>query len=64
MEAGDAVIFLGSTLHRTHVMKEMQANRTSVELRFIAKGNISQRLSEDCFVPLPQAIESERHSLG
>lgn len=55
MQAGDAVVFSGGTLHRTHVMQEMQTNRTSVELRFVVKDNIPQRLSGDCFVPLPQA---------
>ena len=57
MEAGDAVLFRGGTLHRTHVVDAMQANRTSVELRFVAKHNIPKRLSEDCFVSLPQAVD-------
>jgi hypothetical protein len=55
MEAGDAVVFRGGTLHRTHVVEAMLANRTSVELRFVAKNNIPKRLSEDCFVSLPYA---------
>jgi hypothetical protein len=54
MQAGDAVVFSGATLHRTHVSQQMQRNRTSVELRFVAKHRIPQRLSGDCFVPLPQ----------
>jgi hypothetical protein len=62
MQAGDAVVFSGATLHRTHVSHQMQMNRTSVELRFVAKDNIPQRLSGDCFVPLPQAIECEPNS--
>jgi len=57
MEAGDAIVFRGGTLHRTHVTKQMQANRTSVELLFVAKDNIPQRLSGDCFVSLPQAVD-------
>ncbi|GAC19953.1 phytanoyl-CoA dioxygenase family protein [Paraglaciecola arctica] len=57
MEAGDAVIFSGASLHRTHVLKEMQSNRTSVELRFVAKDNIPQRLLGDCFVALPRAVD-------
>ncbi|MBL4631331.1 MAG: phytanoyl-CoA dioxygenase family protein [Paraglaciecola sp.] len=56
MKAGDAVVFQSATLHRTHVNKEMQSNRTSVELRFVGMDNIPPRLSEDFFVPLPQAI--------
>jgi hypothetical protein len=57
MQAGDAVIFSGATLHRTHVLQEMQSNRTSVELRFVAKDNIPQRLLGDCFVALPLASD-------
>jgi len=57
MDAGDAVIFQGSTLHRTHVISEMQMNRTSVELRFVGKNNIPQRLSGDCFIPLTNRVD-------
>jgi ectoine hydroxylase-related dioxygenase (phytanoyl-CoA dioxygenase family) len=57
MDAGDAVIFQGGTLHRTHVVNAMQANRTSVELRFVGKHNIPQRLSGDYFIPLPHEVE-------
>lgn len=56
MAAGDALVFLGGTLHRTHVLKQMQSNRTSVELRFVAKDNIPQRLANDYFVPLPSIV--------
>ena len=62
MQAGDAVVFSGATLHRTHVLQQMQRNRTSVELRFVAKHRIPQRLSGDCFVPLPQAVDCEPNS--
>jgi hypothetical protein len=57
MDAGDALIFQGGTLHRTHVVKTMQTNRTSVELRFVAKHNIPQRLSGDDFIALPNTVE-------
>ncbi|WP_293746145.1 phytanoyl-CoA dioxygenase family protein [uncultured Paraglaciecola sp.] len=57
MDAGDALIFQGGTLHRTHVVKIMQTNRTSVELRFVAKHNIPQRLSGDYFIPMPNGNE-------
>jgi hypothetical protein len=57
MDAGDAMIFQGGTLHRTHVVEQMQNNRTSVELRFVNKHNIPQRLSGDCFVPLPKGVD-------
>ncbi|WP_339725703.1 phytanoyl-CoA dioxygenase family protein [uncultured Paraglaciecola sp.] len=54
MDPGDGVIFQGSTLHRTHVVNNMQTNRTSIELRFVAKQPIPPRLLGDCFVPLPE----------
>lgn len=53
MQAGDAVIFKGGTLHRTHVVEQMRANRTSVELRFVAAHKIPTRLIGDCFIALP-----------
>ncbi|MBU3005755.1 phytanoyl-CoA dioxygenase family protein [Paraglaciecola arctica] len=53
MQAGDAVIFKGGTLHRTHVVEQMRANRTSVELRFVATHKIPTRLIGDCFIALP-----------
>lgn len=55
MSAGDAVIFQGGTLHRTHVTQDMQENRSSVELRFVGKNNIPSRLLGDCFIPLPDS---------
>jgi len=33
-DRGDAVAFLGTTIHRTHITSEMSALRTSLELRF------------------------------
>jgi hypothetical protein len=57
MDAGDAMIFQGGTLHRTHVLKRMQNNRTSVELRFVSKHSIPQRLSGDYFIPLPKGYD-------
>src|SRR5437764_13009699 len=33
MEAGDAVLFRGDILHRTHVTPAMTKDRTSIELR-------------------------------
>lgn len=57
MDAGDALIFQGGTLHRTHVVKTMQSNRTSVELRFVCQHNIPQRLSGDDFIPMPNGNE-------
>ncbi|MEP1446525.1 MAG: phytanoyl-CoA dioxygenase family protein [Paraglaciecola sp.] len=53
MHAGDAAIFKGGTLHRTHVVEQMRSNRTSVELRFVASHEIPTRLLGDCFIALP-----------
>jgi hypothetical protein len=33
LQAGDAMLFAGSTIHRTHVTPRMRAGRTSVEMR-------------------------------
>jgi len=51
MRAGDAIVFPGGTLHRTHVSAGMPKDRTSVELRFVRKGRIPTRLAADRFVP-------------
>jgi hypothetical protein len=49
---GDALIFRGGTLHRTHVARSMREDRTSVELRFLRAGAIPQRLQHERFVSL------------
>jgi Phytanoyl-CoA dioxygenase (PhyH) len=49
MQAGDAVVFPGGTIHRTHVAGSMRQDRTSVELRFVAEGKIPERLAGDRF---------------
>lgn len=53
MEPGDAILFSGGTLHRTHVKDSMTADRTSLELRIFAVGAIPKRLEQDRFVSLP-----------
>jgi hypothetical protein len=53
-DPGDAVIFPGGTLHRTHVESQMTADRTSIELRFFRADAIPDRLSADRFVDLPR----------
>jgi hypothetical protein len=53
LEPGDAVIFLGGTLHRTQVEPQMQSDRTSIELRFFRADAIPDRLSADQFANLP-----------
>jgi hypothetical protein len=48
---GDALLFRGDILHRTHVMAEMTKDRTSIELRFFSAVSIPERLQADRFIP-------------
>lgn len=50
--AGDALLFRGNYLHRTHVAPSMTKDRTSVELRFFIKSKIPQRIKSDRFIEL------------
>jgi hypothetical protein len=52
LEGGDAIVFRGDILHRTHVMPSMQKDRTSIELRFFAAENLPKRLQGDRFLLL------------
>jgi hypothetical protein len=52
LEAGDALLFRGDLLHRTHVTPAMTEDRTSIELRFFPADNIPARLSGDRFIRL------------
>jgi phytanoyl-CoA dioxygenase PhyH len=52
LEAGDALLFRGDILHRTHVTPSMTADRMSIELRFFPARNRPPRLKNDRFVPL------------
>ena len=49
---GDALVFGGGTLHRTHVVPGMTLDRTSVELRLFSAGDMPGRLAGDRFVRL------------
>ncbi len=51
-EAGDAVVFSGATLHRTHVAPGMQKDRSSLEFRFVAADDSSPRLRDERILPL------------
>ena len=53
MEPGDVLLFDGSTLHRTHVEPHMEADRTSIELRFFPAHSIPERLAGDRFSAVP-----------
>ena len=41
---GDAIVFGGGLLHRTHVTPAMRRTRTSIELRFVAPARVGARL--------------------
>jgi Phytanoyl-CoA dioxygenase (PhyH) len=53
LEAGDAVVFSGDVLHRTHVSAAMTQTRTSIELRCFPADAIPDRLAGDEFVAVP-----------
>jgi hypothetical protein len=50
MQPGDALLFRGDILHRTHVTPAMTKERTSIELRFFPMDNVPTRLKGDRFV--------------
>ncbi|MGZ4739673.1 MAG: phytanoyl-CoA dioxygenase family protein [Ilumatobacteraceae bacterium] len=47
--AGDALVFTGDVLHRTHVSGTMTQSRTSIELRCFRADAITDRLRDDEF---------------
>jgi hypothetical protein len=49
---GDALLFSGDILHRTHVSSTMTTDRTSIELRFFPADGIPERLKSHRFVSL------------
>ena len=53
LEAGDAVVFSGGVLHRTHVSDAMTQTRTSIELRCLPADAIPDRIAHDQFVAVP-----------
>jgi ectoine hydroxylase-related dioxygenase (phytanoyl-CoA dioxygenase family) len=53
LDAGDALVFSGDALHRTHVSPSMTQTRTSVELRCFRADAIPARLADDEFVSVP-----------
>ena len=44
LAAGDALVFSGDLLHRTHVTHTMTRPRTSIEMRFVASARLGDRL--------------------
>ncbi len=55
LQPGDALLFQGDILHRTHVTSAMTRDRTSIELRFFSASNLPSRLKGDQFVVLDAA---------
>ncbi len=53
LEAGDALVFSGDVLHRTHVTAAMTQTRTSIELRCFRADAIPDRIARDEFVAVP-----------
>lgn len=47
LAAGDALLFSGGVVHRTHVRPEMTRDRTSLELRFFPADRPPRRLGSD-----------------
>lgn len=57
LHAGDALVFDGRMLHRTHLSVSMQLPRTSLELRFCRAGHVPARLGRDRWLALPTAAD-------
>ena len=55
LDAGDALVFSGDVLHRTHVSAAMTQTRTSIELRCFQADAIPGRISNDEFVAVPES---------
>jgi hypothetical protein len=47
LQPGDAVLFDGTLLHRTHLTAQMTRQRTSLELRFFSAAALPQRVAGD-----------------
>jgi ectoine hydroxylase-related dioxygenase (phytanoyl-CoA dioxygenase family) len=52
LATGDALLFAGGIVHRTHVSPAMAHDRTRLELRFFAAERIPDRLAADRFTML------------
>ena len=52
MRPGDALLFGGGVLHRTHVEPAMGSDRTSLELRLFDAARIPPQLRDDRFIPV------------
>jgi ectoine hydroxylase-related dioxygenase (phytanoyl-CoA dioxygenase family) len=62
LDAGDALVFSGDVVHRTHVSAAMTQTRTSIELRCFQTDAIPDRLADDEFVAVSgvaRAVDDE-----
>jgi len=60
LRAGDAMLFGGGVLHRTHATTAMSLTRTSIELRCFQADAIPDRLAHDEFVSVSGEIGLRR----
>jgi hypothetical protein len=49
LQPGDALLFDGTLLHRTHLTPQMTLPRSSLELRFFRAGDLPTRVADDRF---------------
>lgn len=54
LAAGDALLFDGGLLHRTHTTPAMTQPRTSIELRFVGAGAVPERLRRETLLAWPR----------
>lgn len=52
LQPGDALLFDGTLLHRTHLRPQMTLPRSSLELRFFRAGALPARVAADVYAPL------------
>jgi ectoine hydroxylase-related dioxygenase (phytanoyl-CoA dioxygenase family) len=52
LDPGDALLFDGTLLHRTHLRPQMTLPRSSLELRFFRAGALPARIADDRFAAL------------
>ena len=63
LEAGDALVFSGNVLHRTHVSASMTRTRTSIELRLFQADAIPHRVAGDDLVVVCRPADPSSRSL-
>jgi hypothetical protein len=64
LQPGDALLFGGTLLHRTHLTPQMTLQRSSLELRFFRAGGLPARVAGDVFAALGAATPSAAAAMG